>query len=65
MTLGKRLDRLEGTALPRLRAPDIDLPPDLCARINAAQAAGTFPQSLSTDDLMVVQHAMDLAKDGA
>jgi hypothetical protein len=65
MTLGKRLDRLEGTALPRLRALDIDLPPDLCARINAAQAAGTFPQSLSTDDLMVVQHAINLVKDGA
>ena len=62
MTLRKRLNRLEGNRPPGPDMLDLDLPPDLCTRIDAAKAAGTFPQSLSDDDLMTVIHAADVAR---
>jgi hypothetical protein len=42
--------------------PDLDLPPDTCARIAAAQAAGTYPQSLPDGDLLAILHAHDAAR---
>jgi hypothetical protein len=41
---------------------DLDLPPEISARIEAAQAAGTFPQSLHDDDLRAIVHAHDTAR---
>lgn len=63
MTLRARISKIEQTR-PAYGADmlDLDLHPDLCARIDAAKAAGTFPQSLSDDDLMTVIHAADVAR---
>ena len=58
MTLRKRIDRLEG-ARPDPAAPlDLDLAPDLAQRSRDAQAAGTFPASLSTADLAAINDAV-------
>ncbi|MFO7920344.1 MAG: hypothetical protein R6U99_05920 [Nioella sp.] len=51
-----RPDPVAGEAL------DLDLPPDKCARILAAKAAGTFPQSLADPDLEAIVHAADVAR---
>lgn len=61
MKLRARIDRLEGNR-PKVEAGlllALDLPPDLCARIAASQAAGTFPQSLATTDLEAIVAASD------
>lgn len=61
MKLRARIDRLEATCAKAeagwLLA--LDLPPDLCARIAASQAAGTFPQSLADADLEAILAASD------
>jgi len=61
MTLGIRLSKLERNRPKACTASiaDLDLPLDLCARIAAAQAAGTFPQSLRDDDLLAIEAAGD------
>ena len=61
MKLRARIDRLEATrpkAEP-LDLPALDLPSDLRARIAAAQAARTYPQSLPDEDLMAIVAAAD------
>lgn len=62
--IGARIAQLERNrpAPSTGEALDLDLPPDMCERIEAAQAAGTFPQSLSDDDLRAVVDAADVAK---
>lgn len=64
MTLRKRISRLEGDRPDLFTAAgiELDLPPDLCARIAAAKAAGTFPQSLADADLEAIVAAADKAK---
>ncbi len=54
-TIRSRLTRLEGLrkALPPPRAPVL-VPADLAERIRAAQAAGTYPASLSIADLEAI-----------
>lgn len=42
--------------------PNLDLPDGLCARIEAAKAAGAFPQSLSTGDLRAIRMAWQKAE---
>lgn len=62
MKLAKRLARLEqarGAPLPEL--PPLELADDLVERIAAAKAAGTYPESLSTPDLMAIREAADKA----
>lgn len=56
MTLRARLARLERNRPEPFAAAglDLDLPPDLCARIAAAKAAGTFPQALGAADLEAI-----------
>lgn len=64
MKLRTRIDRLEGNR-PKAEAGwllALDLPPDLCARIAASQAAGTFPQSLADADLEAIVTASDEAR---
>ena len=64
MKLCARIDRLEGNR-PKVEAARrlaLDLPPDLCARIAASQAAGTFPQSLADADLEAILTAADVAR---
>ncbi|MEI4235084.1 hypothetical protein [Roseovarius sp. D22-M7] len=41
---------------------DIDLPPDISARIMAAKAAGTYPQSLADSDLQAIVRAADVVR---
>lgn len=63
MNLRTRLGRLERTHLAR--SPDVlelDLPPDLWARIDATKKAGVFPHGLSDNDLMAFIHAADKAR---
>ena len=61
--IGARIARLEQSRpAPGADVLELDMPPDLCARIDAAKAAGTFPQSLSDDDVMTVIHAADVAR---
>lgn len=64
MTLRSRIDRIEATRPKSLTcaALELDLPPDLCARIIASQAAGTFPQSLADADLEAIMAAADVAR---
>ena len=63
MTLRARLARLERNRPAQSDAGlDIDLAPDLEARVTAAQAAGTFPASLSDDDLLAMQAAIQAAR---
>jgi len=62
MTLRKRILHLEGNCPPERKTLELDLPPDLCARITAAKAAGAFPQGLCDDDLLAVIHAADVAR---
>ena len=61
MTLRARLSKLEQSRPEPFAAsgPDLDLPPDICARIAQAQAAGTFPQSLADADLEAIVAAAD------
>jgi hypothetical protein len=56
MTLAKRLAKLEQT---RCREPEqeLDLPPDLRERIEAAYAAGHGLEALSMDDLTAIVDA--------
>lgn len=64
MTLRARLSKLER----KRTEPDaasvlaLNLPPGLCARITAAQAAGTFPQSLACADLKAILAAADVGR---
>lgn len=64
MTLRTRLAKLERNRPEPVAASglELDLPPDLCARIGEAQAAGTFPQSLSDADLETIVAAGDVAR---
>ncbi|WP_433990170.1 hypothetical protein SuNHUV7_15150 (plasmid) [Pseudoseohaeicola sp. NH-UV-7] len=65
--IGARIAKLERNR-PDPRACeqlDLDLPPDLCARIEDAKVAGTFPQSLSNDDLLAIKRAADLVQSHA
>lgn len=64
MTLNTRLARLERMRLEPVAVPvmGLDLPPDLRARIATAQAAGTFPQSLSDADLEAIVAAVDVVR---
>ncbi|MDP3960678.1 MAG: hypothetical protein Q8Q26_11585 [Pseudorhodobacter sp.] len=62
MTLKTRLNRLEGHRAPDAGALELDLPPDLCARIAAAKAAGTFPRGLSDADIDDILAADDKAR---
>ena len=64
MTLHARLAKLERNRPEPFAADglELDLPPDLCARIAAAQAAGTFPQSLADADLEAIVAAGDVAR---
>ena len=62
MTLGKRLDRLEGNRLPEREMQELDLPPDLCARIEAAKAAGLGLAGLQSADLEAIVAAADVAR---
>ena len=64
MMLCMRIDRLEASR-PEAHAGSglaLDLSPDLCARIAASQAAGTFPQSLTYVDLEAILTAADVAR---
>lgn len=64
MTLNARLLTLERNRpdpMPGV-ALDLDLPPDMCTRIIAVKAAGTFPQSLADADLEAIVAAADKAK---
>jgi hypothetical protein len=64
MTLRARIDRLQANR-PKVEAGGLltlDMPPDLCARIAKAQAAGTCPQSLCDADLSAILAAYDLAR---
>lgn len=56
-TIRKRLDRLEGKRPDPAPPLMLDLDPDLAQRIRAAQAAGTFPASLTDADLRAVMAA--------
>lgn len=64
MTLRARLAKLERNRPAPFCADglEVDLPPDLCARIGKAQAAGTFPQSLGDADLEAIVEAGDMAR---
>ena len=60
MTLRTRLAKLELTRPnPGADLLQLDLPPDLCARIDAAKLAGTYPQSLSDADMLAIVAAAD------
>jgi hypothetical protein len=61
MKLHARINRLEATRPKAISCAELafDLPADTCARIAAAQAAGTYPQSLSDEDLMAIVAAAD------
>lgn len=63
MTLCNRLAKLELTRpKPGADGLELDLPPDLCARMDAEMAAGTWPEGLSDDDQMLIVHALDKAR---
>ena len=67
MTLRTRLATLEKSRpapakAPGLKMSDLNLPPDLCDRIKAAYKAGTYPHSLSIDDVMTIIHAAEAAR---
>ena len=55
----ERLDQARGEPSPEL--PELELAPELLERIEAAQAAGTYPHSLSTPDLWAIREAADKA----
>ena len=40
---------------------ELDLPPDLCARIEAAMDAGTYPGAMSDADLMAIMRGFEAA----
>jgi len=55
-----RVARLEqARPVPGVNSLGLDLPSETCARIVAAQAAGTYPQSLPDADLLAILHAHD------
>ena len=64
MTLHARLAKLERNRPQPFAASglELDLPPDMCARIAAAQAAGTYPQSLADADLEAIVAAGDVTR---
>lgn len=64
MTLRARLAKLERNRPEPFAASglELDLPPDLCARIGKAQAAGMFPQSLADADLEAIVAAADVTR---
>ena len=63
MTLRARLAKLErNRPEPGADMLELDLPPDLCARIEAVKVAGTFPHGLSDDEMMTVIPAADVAR---
>lgn len=64
MTLRAPIDRLQANR-PKVEAGGLltlDMPPDLCARMQAAMQVGTFPQSLCDADLSAIVAAYDLAR---
>jgi hypothetical protein len=64
MTLRARLAKLERNRPEPFAASwlELDLPPDLCARIGEAQAAGTFPPFLADADLEAIVAAADVTR---
>lgn len=59
MTMTKRVALLEGRKPARVTIPPevahhLGVPDDVAQRIEAAIRAGTFPSSLSTDDLRAI-----------
>lgn len=62
----RRIAQLERNRPEPLVSPgpglEFDLLPDICARIMAAKAAGTFPQSLADADLEAIVRAADVAR---
>ena len=62
MRLSTRLARLKRTRPEPLAAVGLDLPPHVRTRIAAAQAAGTYPQSLSDVDLSAIVAAGDVMR---
>jgi len=64
MTLRARLAKLEQARPEPFAASglELELPPELCARIAQAQAVGTCPQSLCDADLLVIVAAYDVAR---
>lgn len=64
MMLRARLAKLERNRPEPFAASglELDLPPDLRARIAKAQTAGTFPQSLADVDLEAIVAAADVAR---
>jgi len=66
MKLHARLARLEHARPAQHAEPlALELAPDLAERIEAAQSARTFPQSLSDNDLQALIEAADKAKEGS
>ncbi|MGJ3231732.1 MAG: hypothetical protein ACFE0P_08040 [Oceanicaulis sp.] len=57
MTMKKRLQKLEQTRPDPVDPPALELPADLVERLEAAKAAGTFPQGLSNADLSALMAA--------
>lgn len=64
MSLRARLAKLERDRPETFAASglELDLPPDLCARIGKAQAVGTYPQSLCDADLSAIVAAGDMIR---
>jgi hypothetical protein len=64
MTLHARLAKLERNRLEPFAVSglELDLPPDLCARIAEAQELGTFAQSLADADLEAIVAASDVTR---
>lgn len=64
MNLRPRLARLERNRPDPFTdsGQELDLCPDICARIFRAQAAGTFPQSLADADLEAIVAAGDVTR---
>jgi hypothetical protein len=62
MKLRNRLAKLE-QALPAqaFAGVEIDPPPDLCARIEAALDAGTYPGAMSNADLLAIMRDFEAA----
>jgi len=59
MRLRERIERLEATRLETPAGQAIDLPADICARVAASRASGTFPKSLADADLEAIVAAAD------
>lgn len=60
--IGPRITRLEQSRPAHTcEGVTLDLPPALCARIDAAKDAGTFPGALSNADLLAIMRGFEAA----